>query len=93
MTMFGEYSIFWCQLLYLGTSISTSSLAKAHNVQIFEAYNVLKHDGMILKQACSISNSEMLGDQVIVMQKCIAIYLVCQCTHLRNVTSSFVTIS
>lgn len=93
MTMFGEYSIFWCQLLYLGISISTSSLAKAHNVQIFEAHNVLKHNGMILKQACSIFNSERLGDRVIVMQKCIAIYLVCLCTRLRNVTTSFEMIS
>lgn len=49
MTMFGEYSIFWCQLLYLG-------------IQALQAYNVLKHDGMILKQACIILNFERLGD-------------------------------
>lgn len=64
ITMFGEYSTFWCQPLYLGISISNSSLSKAHKVQIYGAHNVLKHYGTIFQQACSISNSERVGDRV-----------------------------
>lgn len=61
MTMFGEYSILWCQPLHMGISISTSSLSKAHDVQTTEAHNVLEHYGMVFKQTGSISNSERLG--------------------------------
>ena len=81
MTMFGEYSILWCQPLHMGISISTSSLSKAHDVQTTEAHNVLEHY-MVWSSNKQVVFPTLKGLVIewSVMQEWLAIYLRCQCT-------------